>query len=174
MLTLVVTTIACVVATVPHLATVRQLKGLGGMWTCHVADAALGRCMTNRQIPADAPERTRRQLSLWQPSFAVAGLCPPARYDALSSAEPTVLSSVSSLSSLSSTDPVTVDGTFAIVVCLLVLAVASGQLIFLDSVGSSAGNEIPFRNRDALAAAAAATTTAVAAAVLAVLAARFY
>ena len=171
MLTLVVTTSACVVATVPHLATARQLKGLGGMWTCHAADAAPGRCMTNRQIPADAPERTRRQLSLWQPSFAVVGLCPPARCDALSSAEPTVLSS---LSSLSSTDPVTVDGTFAIVVCLLVLAVASGQLIFLDSAGSSAGNESPFRNRDALAAAAAATTTAVAAAVLAVLAARFY
>ena len=66
------------------------------------------------------------------------------------------------------------EGTFDIVVCLLLLAVASGQLIFLDSAGASAGNESPFRNRDALAATAAAAVTAVAAAALLAAAARFY
>ena len=78
------------------------------------------------------------------------------------------------LSSVASTDQLAVDGTFAVVVCLLVLAIASGQLIFLDSAGSSAGNESAFRNRDALAATVAAGVTAVAAAVILAAAARFY
>ena len=111
-------------------------------------------------------ERKRWQL-LRRPSCAAAGLSLAAvPCDALSSSLP--------LSSVASTDQLTGDGTFNIVVCLLVLAVASGQLIFLDSAGSSAGNESPFRNRDALAATAAAGVTAVAAALLLAAAARFY
>ena len=102
-----------------------------------------------------------------QPSCAAAGLSLTAvPCDALSINLP--------LSSVASTDQLAVDGTFGIVVFLLVLAVASGGLIFLDSAGSSAGNESPFRNRDALAATAAAGVTAVAAALLLAAAARFY
>jgi len=103
---------------------------------------------------------------LWQPSCAAAGLS--------LTAVPCEALSSSPLSSVASTDQLAVDGTFAVVVCLLVLAIASGQLIFLDSAGSSAGNESAFRNRDALAAAVAAGVTAVAAAVILAAAARFY
>ena len=100
---------------------------------------------------------------MWQPSCAAAGL-------SLTAVPCEALSSTS----VASTDQLAVDGTFAVVVCLLVLAIASGQLIFLDSAGSSAGNESAFRNRDALAAAVAAGVTAVAAAVILAAAARFY
>ena len=100
---------------------------------------------------------------MWQPSCAAAGL-------SLTAVPCEALSSTS----VASTDQLAVDGTFAVVVCLLVLAIASGQLIFLDSAGSSAGNESAFRNRDALAAAVAADVTAVAAAVILAAAARFY
>ena len=104
---------------------------------------------------------------MWQPSCAAAGLN-------LTAVPCEALSSSPLLSSVASTDQLAVDGTFAVVVCLLVLAIASGQLIFLDSAGSSAGNESAFRNRDALAAAVAAGVTAVAAAVILAAAARFY
>ena len=89
-------------------------------------------------------------------------------------AEPHRRSVRGAIERVASTDQLAVDGTFAVVVCLLVLAIASGQLIFLDSAGSSAGNESAFRNRDALAAAVAAGVTAVAAAVILAAAARFY
>ena len=108
----------------------------------------------------------RKRWLLWQPSCAAAGLS--------LTAVPCEALSSSPLSSVASTDQLAVDGTFAVVVCLLVLAIASGQLIFLDSAGSSAGNESAFRNRDALAAAVAAGVTAVAAAVILAAAARFY
>ena len=110
--------------------------------------------------------RKRWQL-LWQPSCAAAGL-------SLTAVPCEALLSSPLLSSVASTDQLAVDGTFAVVVCLLVLAIASGQLIFLDSAGSSAGNESAFRNRDALAATVAAGVTAVAAAVILAAAARFY
>ena len=108
----------------------------------------------------------RKRWLLWQPSCAAAGLS--------LTAVPCEALSSSPLSSVASTDQLAVDGTFAVVVCLLVLAIASGQLIFLDSAGSSAGNESAFRNRDALAAAVAAGVKAVAAAVILAAAARFY
>ena len=101
---------------------------------------------------------------MWQPSCAAAGL----------SLTAVPCEALSSSPSVASTDQLAVDGTFAVVVCLLVLAIASGQLIFLDSAGSSAGNESAFRNRDALAATVAAGVTAVAAAVILAAAARFY
>ena len=116
--------------------------------------------------PRVCPAGRKRWQLLWQPSCAAAGLS--------LTAVPCEALSSSPLSSVASTDQLAVDGTFAVVVCLLVLAIASGQLIFLDSAGSSAGNESAFRNRDALAAAVAAGVTAVAAAVILAAAARFY
>ena len=113
--------------------------------------------------PRVCPAGRKRWQLLWQPSCAAAGL-------SLTAVPCEALSSTS----VASTDQLAVDGTFAVVVCLLVLAIASGQLIFLDSAGSSAGNESAFRNRDALAAAVAAGVTAVAAAVILAAAARFY
>ena len=113
--------------------------------------------------PRVCPAGRKRWQLWWQPSCAAAGL-------SLTAVPCEALSSTS----VASTDQLAVDGTFAVVVCLLVLAIASGQLIFLDSAGSSAGNESAFRNRDALAAAVAAGVTAVAAAVILAAAARFY
>ena len=155
----------------PHLAAAQSVHPLARPCMCQ-ADAARPPQPHATDVDDKGPsarvssERKRWQL-LRRPSCAAAGLSLAAvPCDALSSSLP--------LSSVASTDQLTGDGTFNIVVCLLVLAVASGQLIFLDSAGSSAGNESPFRNRDALAATAAAGVTAVAAALLLAAAARFY
>ena len=155
----------------PHLAAAQSVHPLARPCMCQ-ADAARPPQPHATDVDDKGPsarvssERKRWQL-LRRPSCAAAGLSLFAvPCDALSSSLP--------LSSVASTDQLTGDGTFNIVVCLLVLAVASGQLIFLDSAGSSAGNESPFRNRDALAATAAAGVTAVAAALLLAAAARFY
>eukprot|EP00964_Phaeocystis_antarctica_P078675 scaffold48947_cov75-Phaeocystis_antarctica.AAC.1 len=165
----------------PHLTAAQSMHPLARRRTCQADTARTVAFVPNRARPPQshatdavdedpsarvASERRRWQL-LRQPSCAAAGLSLTAvPCDALSNSLP--------LSSVASTDQLAVDGTFGVVVFLLVLAVASGGLIFLDSAGSSAGNESPFRNRDALAATAAAGVTAVAAALLLAAAARFY
>ena len=165
----------------PHLTAAQSMHPLARQRTCQADAVRTVAFVPSRARPpqshatnavdtepsACATSERRRWQLLRQPSCAAAGLSLTAvPCDALSSNLP--------LSSVASTDQLAVDGTFGIVVFLLVLAVASGGLIFLDSAGSSAGNESPFRNRDALAATAAAGVTAVAAALLLAAAARFY
>lgn len=165
----------------PHLTAAQSMHSLARRRTCQADAVRTVAFVPSRARPpqshatnavdeepfACATSERRRWQLLRQPSCAAAGLSLTAvPCDALSSNLP--------LSSVASTDQLAVDGTFGIVVFLLVLAVASGGLIFLDSAGSSAGNESPFRNRDALAATAAAGVTAVAAALLLAAAARFY
>ena len=160
----------------PHLTAAQSMHPLARQRTCQAVAFVPSRARppqshatsaVDTEPSACATSERRRWQLLRQPSCAAAGLSLTAvPCDALSSSLP--------LSSVASTDQLAVDGTFGIVVFLLVLAVASGGLIFLDSAGSSAGNESPFRNRDALAATAAAGVTAVAAALLLAAAARFY
>jgi hypothetical protein len=162
----------------PHLATAQSMHPLARPRICQPDAAQTVAFMSSRARPLRFPAtdavdkepsaRTTFDRKRWPLlSCAAAGL-------SLTAVPCNALSSSLPLSSVASTDQLTVDGTFAIMVCLLLLAVASGQLIFLDSAGSSAGNESPFRNRDALAATAAAGVTAVAAALLLAAAARFY